>query len=116
MKKIPGITKTGISSDYWNEYFGRTIIFEYKGKECVINCFKKNPVEKYTEKYSPKEYEGVINKENLDAVKELDEIAEYANKTFKNISTFREKDFKEKINRAYSLIYGQESKPYYKEI
>lgn len=105
--KVPQIVdKTGVSADYWNEYFAKTIYLEFGKPSDIAKSFRKYPVKKYERRFSPKKYEDVITTQNKYRVKRLNELSNIVNSTFIDISMFTQIDFKRVINEIHNLIYG----------
>lgn len=108
--EVPQIaTKTGISQDYWTEYFAKAGFLQ-KGIESVAKIFEMFPIKKYEQRFSPEIYENVITEENRKRVARLNELADIANKSFRDISKFNEHQFKNHINEVYHLIYSRDEK------
>ena len=118
--EVPQINEdTGISSDYWNEYFTKRCSFSFKSNSCeaVAEEIRKYPIKKYEERFSQKEYENVITDKNKFRVKRLDELANLVNSKFTNTSNFTEYEFKQLINEVFRLIWNKEGeKAAYPEI
>lgn len=113
--RVPQIVKsTEISADYFNQYFGFILLLK-KGESLddLAEGFKKFPVKKYEEVYSPKIYRNALNEKNKNKIKRLDEIADFVNANFTNQNNFDILNFKKIINEVYSIIHG-ENKNYYK--
>lgn len=111
---VPQISpKTGVSGDYFNEFWGKASKLEISQEE-----FKKSihdrPIKKYAQRFPSDEYEGVISPKNKDAVQELDDIVDSVNSLAKS-ENFSERRFKELVNRATRLIYGEERELPYKD-
>lgn len=106
--EVPQIVdKTGVSADYWNEYFASTIRLE-RGLFYVAESFREYPVKKYEQRFSPEKYENVITPENRARVTRLNELSDMVNGTFVDVSTFTELDFMRVINEVHNLIYAME--------
>ncbi len=105
---VPQInSKTGISSDYWNEYNAKTVWLK-KGHNYVINSIKEYPIRKYEQVYPPETYDNVITPENSQKINRLNELADLVNNTFIDATKFTETDFKKVINEVSNIIYGIE--------
>lgn len=107
MKVLAPVAETGIDSDYYNEYWFRTENFIYDGLSGVAADFKRSPVKKYEERYSPTIYENVVTEQNQARVKRLNELSDLVNNTFIDVARFTEADFKRVMNEVHDLIYGQ---------
>jgi len=94
---------TGISGDYYNEYFTKKFNLE-RGLSVVAKHFKEYPVKKYTERFPPEIYEDAITELNKDRVRRLDELAVYANENFIDADRFTEDDFKRHMNEVCDIM------------
>lgn len=114
--KVPQIVdETGVSADYWNEYFAKTIRLE-RGLPDVAEGFREYPVKKYEQRFSPKKYEDVVTPQNEKRVSRLNELSDIVNGTFIDISRFTELDFKRVINEVHNLIYAKSKDYFYPEV
>lgn len=108
MIDVPQIVKeTGVSADYYNEYWGKTSKFARGGIELVAEGFREYPIKKYEDRYPTPPFQNVVNETNRVQVLRLDEIAEDANKRMTNPANFTEQDFKLLINEVNRLIRGE---------
>lgn len=116
MKEIPQIVeRTGISGDYWNEYWARTLYFGMSDRSALCESFSNSPVKKYCERYPGSRYSNVVNNGNRDRIARLDELAEICNREFVTLDGFDESKFKAVINEAHELIYGETEQKYYSD-
>ena len=80
-KQVPQIVEeTGISGDYWNEYYW--IITELKmknGKIRTASALRKSPAQHYEERYPPTKYENPVNKQNYQRAQDLNRLADMIN-------------------------------------
>jgi len=82
----------GISADYWNDWIGFAWFIgsvkkdgiEATKKEGKAYKYYKEGIPRYTESYSPEEYDNVITEQNKDAIKRLDELVALANQHAEN--------------------------------
>jgi hypothetical protein len=98
---------TGVSRDYWNEYFHRPIYsmrdFSF---EANLRSLQESPVKRYTERYSDEVYSNVITFKNRERVARLDEIADEVN-IIATPETFSIDTFRDLICEVYKLIIGK---------
>ena len=118
MRDVPQIIqKTGISSDYFEEYGTKAVALAWDNasismglpadrKERLAELFKGYPIKKYREHFPPTEFRGVVNDDNRAAVSRLDEIAGEANSKFIDPLKFTLDDFRGAIVEVYLLVYG----------
>jgi hypothetical protein len=112
--EVPQINlKTGITSDYWNEYFSKTIILE-RGLLELAEWIKKYPIKKYEERFPRESSKNLITPQNQARVKRLNELSDLVNNEFTDVSKLTELRFKKVINEFYKSIYG-EDKDFYPE-
>ena len=104
--KVPRIVgKTGVSTNYWNEYSARTSCLDW-GLSSVAESFREFPVKKYEQRFPPEKYEDVVTAQNRAGVNRLNELSDIVNRTFVDDSRFTELDFKKVINEVHNLIYA----------
>ena len=114
--EVPQISKnTNVSMDYWNEYFSKAGGLNH-GLHFVAKMFQKFPIKKYEERFSREKYENVITFQNSERIKKLNELSDFVNEKFVDVSNFTEFDVKKVINKAHSLIYGIGENSFYPEI
>lgn len=109
--EVPQINQdTGISADYWNEYFAKRCSFSFEPNSCeaVAEEIRKYPIKKYEERFPVNEFEEVINDKNRSRIKRLDELANVINSKFTNASNFTENEFKQLINEVFRLIWNKD--------
>jgi len=110
--KVPQINEeTGISADYWNEYFTKRCSFSFESNPCEAVAKQTNiyPIKKYEERFPILKFEDVITDKNRNRVKRLDELADLVNSKFTDASQFTEDDFKQLINEVFHLIWNKEN-------
>ncbi len=94
--------KTGVEMDYWNELVRPTREFYKNGLEGVIDFLQRNPLKKYSERFSSDgELKKYITDKNKKNIKTLDLIIETLNQC-----KFTPKEFINLVKKAYFLVYG----------
>jgi len=82
----------------------------------VAESFRRSPVKRYEQRFSPEKYEDVITPRNKVKVDRLNELSTGVNREFIDISKFIELDFKRVINEVCNLIYARGEDYYYPEV
>ena len=106
-KEVPQINEnTGISVDYWNEFSRKLNFFDKNNIKGLKQNLKENPI-KYYEVFFPSSiYENVVNSENEERVKELNNLVTIIN-DFANIDDLEYQcNLIICFNSAKELIYG----------
>jgi hypothetical protein len=108
VKYVPQINiATGISMDYWNEYFPRSLRFYASGgRQCVVDTLRTYPVKQYEERFPPETYGHVVTRKNRTRVARLNRLARYANSNFTDPDKFDDKKFERLLDTARRLVYG----------
>lgn len=107
-KEVPQINElTGISVDYWNEFFGRHISYiENNDIEGLKLSLKKNPVFTYTNFFPENNYLNVVNSKNIERILELNRIVFIVNSFGIYSKDLSLNELKILFNSAKDLIYG----------
>ena len=95
---------TGVSKDYWNEYFHRPIYFIRNfSPEANLQSLQEYPVKRYTERYSDKVYDNVTTPKNRERIARLDKIADEVN-ALATPETFSIDTFQDLVCEVHELI------------
>ena len=98
---------TGISLDYSNEYSSVQIYCANDDPHNLCRHLNQHPVLRYTERFSPDEFEDVITSKNESAVRRINEIADILN-TYTVPEHVRIPDVKRLIEEVILLVSGKE--------
>lgn len=114
--RIKVIKKTGINSEYANEWIScKRIAIRYEDNpEKAYDWLKKYhyPLKKYTER-DPEC--NTLTEKNKKQVRYLDRIVDEINNMLENYPKFDSKRIKTLTNRAFVLIYGEKEESYIKD-
>lgn len=101
------VTSQGVSGDYYNELF--VLLMTYRdfkeGVNGVIAEIQKTAVRRYTERFPPAKYEGVVTAFNREVVTSLDAIADELN----NLATsgmLTDERYRALHREACKLLFG----------
>jgi len=101
------VEETGVSADYWNEYYSKVMVYDLnRNTDEVAAAFEEFPVRKYAERFIAYGSD-LMTEKNEDRITRLDELADIVNINLSNPSTFSESEFKDTINEVYALIYDK---------
>ncbi|MDO8664245.1 MAG: hypothetical protein Q7K44_01690 [Candidatus Liptonbacteria bacterium] len=108
LQEIPQLnTSTGLSMDYRNEY---TFLIGYLslGMDEVRNALRemKYTMKRYEERFPPETYKDVVSERNKDAVKRINELADYLNTKFQAPESLSEEELLSKYKELEMLIGG----------
>ena len=118
-KKDLQITKTGVSGDYWNEFYVLLPTFEVgkltredrSGLNAVIEHIKDKPIKRYKERFTSEILDThVVTSKNEETISQLNSIADRLNELSQNDS-LTIKDLREAWNEAGTLIGGEDKYP-----
>lgn len=104
-ESVPQIhSVTGVSQDYQNEFFMLDYILQ---ADTISNYWQRlKPIRHYTERFPESQFDNVINDQNREAIRRLDEIVDRINELITSPQVpVEEVDSLRK--QAYELIYGQ---------
>jgi len=75
------VTSQGVSGDYYNELLVPLMNYRdfRRGVEGAIAAIQETPVRRYTQRFPPTQYEGVVTTFNRETVTRLDSIADDLN-------------------------------------
>lgn len=105
-REIPQlILETGLSADYGNEFI---ILVNLKlgflSLEEIAEKIRKDPIKKYSERYSIEEYDNLITDQNRDRIKRLDEIVDVINSFAINQASISKEQLLDLHREAINLI------------
>ena len=113
-KPMEQVTPQGVSGDYVNELMGP--LMEYRdlraGIDGVIAQIRANAVRRYTERFPPAEFEGVVTAFNREAVMRLDAIADELNSLAAS-GMLTDKGYRELHSEACKLLFGTRRPDYF---
>jgi hypothetical protein len=95
--------KTGVSSDYWNQWEGKNLAYSIGGIDLVIKNLEEFPIRTYQEIFFQHETPQPLNRKTRERILALDEIARIVNEEYKKPT---EKHFKEIISVVHELVFG----------
>ena len=109
LKPIAQLTREGVSGDYYNAFM--VPIMKYRdfglGVEGAAEYIREHPIERYTERFPPDQYEAVITTFNRQAVSRLDQIADELNLRARS-GTLSDENYRSLHSEACFLIFGPE--------
>lgn len=96
---------TGVSQDYQNEFF----MLDYISQADTISNYwqRLKPIKHYTERFPESQFGDVINDQNREAIRQLDEIVDRINELITSPQVPVE-EVAQLRKQAYELIYGKE--------
>ncbi len=97
------ILETGLCQDYKNEFIVTHVDLQESYEYAQKNVLEK-PIKKYTERYSPEEYENAVPEQATERVKVLDKIVDYVNEIFKGPAPSKDDFFTEAFSDVIKLI------------
>ena len=110
-REVPQLSvDTGISQDYWNQINGVvTLLKSSRGLDAVKKIFMEITfnMKRYEDVYSG--CNNVVNDQNRESVKRLDELAILMNDILKNPSNIDEDILRKTCTEIHLLIYADES-------
>jgi hypothetical protein len=109
-KPMEQVTPQGVSGDYVNELMGP--LMDYRdlraGIDGVIAQIRANAVRRYTERFPPAEFEGVVTAFNRESVTRLDAIADELN-SLATSGTLSDERYRALHSEACKLLFGPQS-------
>jgi hypothetical protein len=113
MEQLPQIhSKTGISQDYFNEYNSLIVRFNRNDISKVVEIIKNTRIKTYEQRFPRNRYIHDYDEKIKRKIEALDELAKIINRDFTSESKFDGKRFKEIVNQAYEIVYGEGKKVY----
>jgi len=111
LRPVEQVTREGLSGDYYNALI--VPIMRYRdfglGVEGAAQYIREYPISRYTERFPPDQYEGVITTFNRQAVNRLDQIADELNMRAR-AGTLSDELYRSLHSEACSLVFGPERK------
>lgn len=105
--EVPQINpKNGISKDFINQFAFLITLYDFKGLPQIAEHLKNRPfkAKKYAEVYE--KFHEAVNDGNREIVAKLDEAMIRLEEILQNPNNIDEEAFRQTINEAYFLVYG----------